>query len=53
MNNFIENENKQLWKMLEQINVIMWESYMVKSKTFGRDEGKKIMEVLEKWAENH
>ena len=37
-------------KFLEEINVIMWESYMIKDRPFGRTEGRKIMEVLERWA---
>ena len=49
----LSNQNKELWRMLEQINIIMWESYMIKSRPFGRDEGGKIMEVLEQWAERH
>lgn len=44
---------RDMWKMLDQINVIMWESYMIKDRPFGRDEGRKIMEVLEQWAERH
>jgi hypothetical protein len=49
----IVNQNKDLFGMLEKINVIMWESYMVKDRPFGRKEGSKIMEVLEQWAERH
>lgn len=49
----LSNQNKELWRMLEQINIIMWESYMIKSRPFGRDEGGKIMEVLEQWAESY
>jgi hypothetical protein len=37
-------------KYLEQINNIMWESLMIKGKSFGEKEGLKIMEVLEKWS---
>ena len=41
-----------MWKMLNQINVIMWESYMIKDGPFGRNEGHKIMEVLKQWADH-
>lgn len=47
------NTDRDMWKMLDQINVIMWESYMIKGRPFGRDEGLKIMKVLEQWAERH
>ena len=49
----LSNQNKELWRIIEQINIIMWESYMVKDRPFGRNEGLKIMEVLEQWAERH
>jgi len=35
---------------LEEINTVMWESYMIKDRNFGRQEGFKIMQELEKWA---
>jgi len=35
---------------LEEINTIMWESYMVISRTFDREQGTMIMKELEKWA---
>lgn len=46
---------RELYKLLEDINVIMWESFMVKSKRadFGEKEGYKIMKVLEKWAKKY
>ena len=44
---------RDMWKLLDKINVIMWESYMIKDYHFGRNEGRKIMEVLEQWAERH
>ena len=37
-------------KTLEEINTIMWESHMVKSRTFDREQGTMIMKELEKWA---
>ena len=49
----LSNQNKELWRMLEQISIIMWESYMIQNKNFGREDGRKIMEVLEQWAERH
>ena len=35
---------------LENINAVMWESYMIKGKSFDRKEGQKIMHLLEHWA---
>ena len=35
---------------LEEINTIMWESHMVKSRTFDRTQGTMIMKELERWA---
>lgn len=35
---------------LENINAVMWESYMIKGKSFDRKEGEKIMHLLEHWA---
>jgi hypothetical protein len=46
-------EYRDLWKLMEEINTIMWESYMVKGREFGRTEGYKIMGRLEQWAERH
>lgn len=36
--------------ILENINTIMWESYMIRDYPFGRTDGAKIMEELVKWA---
>lgn len=47
------NAERDMWKLLDKINVIMWESYMIKDYPFGRNEGRKIMEMLEQWAERH
>lgn len=33
---------------IENINVLMWESYMIKGRSFDRNEGKKIMQLLER-----
>ena len=44
---------KHLYELMENINTIMWESYMIKDKEFGRQEGYKIMGILEQWAERH
>lgn len=44
---------RELWKMLNEINLIMWESYMIKDASFGRPEADKIMAVLEKWANKY
>lgn len=35
---------------LEKINYIMWQTWGVKDAPFGREEGEKIMEVLNEWA---
>ncbi len=35
---------------LEEINTILWESHMIKSRTFDRTQGNMIMKELEKWA---
>jgi hypothetical protein len=42
-----------LWELMNEINIIMWESYMIEGKEFGRTEGYKIMGRLEQWAERH
>ena len=38
---------------LEQINILMWETWGVKDRKFDREEGDKIMEILNEWATNH
>lgn len=51
----IENwrNRTELWRIadsaLEDINEVMWESYMVKDREFGRNEGAKIMAALNRW----
>lgn len=44
---------KHILQLMGELNTIMWESYMVKGKGFGRQEGCKIMGLLEQWAERH
>lgn len=44
---------KHIWQLMDELNTIMWESYMIKGKYFGRQEGYKIMGLLEQWAERH
>jgi len=44
---------KHLYELMENINTIMWESYMIEDKEFGRQEGYKIMGILEQWKERH
>jgi len=51
-NSRIDDYN-DLWKLMDEINTIMWESYMIEGKEFDRTEGLKIMERLEQWAERH
>ena len=38
---------------LEQINTLMWKTWGVKERKFGREEGDKIMGILNEWATNH
>jgi hypothetical protein len=38
-------------KILEQINVVMWNSFHLKDREFGREQGAMIAELLEKWCE--
>lgn len=49
----MKNKNRVLNKSLETINNIMWESYMIKDRDFGRKDGLKIMIELEKWASDN
>lgn len=42
-----------IWQLMNELNTIMWESYMIEGKDFGRTEGYKIMGLLERWAERH
>jgi hypothetical protein len=46
----LKAENRVLHRILDTINEIMWNSYMIKSFPFNRDHGFQIMEQLEKWA---
>ena len=46
----MEEEHRIMNLILENINTIMWESFMIKSKGFSDEDGKKIMQELEKWA---
>ena len=46
-------EYKHLWDLMNEINTIMRESYMIEGREFGRTEGYKIMGRLEQWAEHH
>jgi hypothetical protein len=43
-------KSNDLWKMLNEINDIMWQSHMIKGVEFGDKEGDKIMAILEQWA---
>jgi len=42
---------RTLYNYLEDINAIMWESFMIKDRQFTREDGLKIMQVLDKWAD--
>ena len=46
-------EYRHLWDLMDEINTIMRESYMIEGREFGRTEGYKIMGRLEQWAEHH
>jgi hypothetical protein len=46
----ISSAAKDMWRMLEEINLIMWESHMIKGRGLTERDGTKIMTVLEKWA---
>ncbi len=39
-----------LTEYLERINAILWESLHLKNREFGKDEGYKIADILEEWA---
>ena len=41
----------RLESYLERINGIMWESFMIEGRSFGCEQAKEIMEVLEEWTE--
>lgn len=38
-------------KALEDINALMWESFMVNGREFGREQGAQIMAILNEWCE--
>ena len=44
---------RKLWDMLDEINTIMWESFMIKNcpEPVKKEAIKKIMGVLDVWAE--
>ena len=48
----IHADRLRVEKVCDDINAIMWESFMIKGSPFGRDEGAKIMERLEVWADD-
>jgi len=41
---------RDLDECLEDINAIMFNSYCLKGREFGREQGEQIMYVLERWA---
>jgi hypothetical protein len=52
-NKSISKSERDMWDMLEKINIIMWESFMIKEKGFKESDGFKIMNVLEEWAKKY
>lgn len=44
---------KGLSEMLEKINTVMWEGFMVKGVGFSEKDGDKIMQILNDWAEKY
>lgn len=46
----IKLDRANMFNYLSDINAIMFESFMIKGRDFGRTEGLEIMKVLEKWA---
>lgn len=45
-----EAEAKCKEQYLEAINDLMWNTWAIKGRRFGRDEGARIMEILEAWS---
>ena len=43
---------RELNKYLEEINAIMWNTWGVKHNKFDKEEGSKIMSILNRWASN-
>lgn len=44
----------EMWKMLNQINIIMFENYMIsKEQILKKEPAEKIMQILEQWAKNY
>lgn len=48
-----EGAEKDMWGMLQEINVIMWESHMIRDVGLKDTDGNKIMQVLNRWAERY
>lgn len=49
----VQRNYNDLYSIMEDINAIMWESYMIKDRDFGRVQGSKIMSKLNEWADRH
>ncbi|NLH44749.1 MAG: hypothetical protein GX451_01170 [Acholeplasmataceae bacterium] len=49
----VKEAYRHAYKQLEAINIIMWESYMIKDRDFGRKQGEQIMQILDQWASKH
>jgi hypothetical protein len=43
---------RELNKYLEEINTLMWNTWGVKHNKFDKEEGSKIMSILNRWASN-
>lgn len=49
----LTKDELELWRMLDDINKIMWESFMIKSRGFKYEDGIKVMNVLNRWAKKY
>ena len=47
------SDYNHIWQLMNKLNTIMRESYMIEGREFGKAEGHKIMGILEQWAERH
>ena len=47
------NQYNHIYGLMEKINVVMWESYCIDIRNFGKKEGTEIMNLLEEWATKH
>jgi hypothetical protein len=48
----LRKENLKMDIQLNNINDLMWDTWGIRGKEFGREEGNRIMEILNDWAIN-